>query len=408
MPVSHEAILAIQADCMADDIEIIDSMTEWSEEQVIAYFESGGEEKPDSGAAPAPPSAGSDEGVSQLLSETGLSALGEALAGATLQGLTTTLHERGRASLMDDLKARGVARPPDRQKLAKAIAALARGSGLPIMACFFSGGMTEAQGHDMLKLWLREAAEKVDLRDQVVLPHIGEAGVTDGSLIWDDYVRRCEELIYAPQGHKGRPVVIVAHSHGCVGAYALARRLGTRVLKLCVVCRRPPQAGLLDEVLGIASGAEISSIAPHTLISTFHKAWASPALEQLSKAEVLPPAGLTLVETIRRQYAHTPGASGDAHLVVGKDLAKAKIPVPIYALAASQESPLGETLAKMQGWHELSSVGCEVVEVDASHMGTMRFGHGGTFEKLVAQIKPIVDPIIQAEDVRKKLEQMGK
>jgi hypothetical protein len=42
MPLTHEQIGAMQAECLADDIEILGEMCEWSEAQVRAYFESGG------------------------------------------------------------------------------------------------------------------------------------------------------------------------------------------------------------------------------------------------------------------------------------------------------------------------------------------------------------------------------
>lgn len=41
-----EHVLALRADCFADDVEVRDEMTEWSESDLVKYFESGGEELP--------------------------------------------------------------------------------------------------------------------------------------------------------------------------------------------------------------------------------------------------------------------------------------------------------------------------------------------------------------------------
>ena len=54
------------------------------------------------------------------------------------------------------------------------------------------------------------------------------------------------------------------------------------------------------------------------------------------------------------------------------------------AEAREQEAALGETLEKMQKWKELTSGAAELTSVDASHMGCMRFGQGGLFDKLLA------------------------
>ena len=47
----------LQADALADDVEIFDEMCSWTKEQVVAYFESGGSEKP---SAMTPPTVYAD------------------------------------------------------------------------------------------------------------------------------------------------------------------------------------------------------------------------------------------------------------------------------------------------------------------------------------------------------------
>lgn len=39
-------ILALQAECFAEDVPILDEMVSWTEDQICSYFESGGSERP--------------------------------------------------------------------------------------------------------------------------------------------------------------------------------------------------------------------------------------------------------------------------------------------------------------------------------------------------------------------------
>ena len=445
MPLSLAELESIQADCLADDLDIdLDRMGLWSVDEARVYFESGGLQAPEPAPPPAPPappqpdsrataapselvptstatafpsepaadrdvpnapaaSAAEDAGaLNDLLAEAGLpsSLASGALAGVTCSELAARLND-GRSALLEHLKSLGVCKPPERQKLAKALTLRARGQGVPVMVCFFSGGMTLAQGRDLMRQWQETARRSLGLSEHVLLPHVGEPRMSDTSTTWEDYLRWCEAKVYEEPAHHGRPVVIVAHSHGTVAAFGLARRLGLRVLSLCVVCRRPPHAPLLDEVLGVTSGEAMRTYDASKLLERFHTAWSNPVLEPfVGKPPVeWPPMILELVEVIRRQYTHTPGGSGDVHVAVGGSVPPMPIGAPILAIAAGEEAALGETFEKMQGWKELTSGTCEVVKVDASHMGAMRFGHGGTFELLVKQLKPIVEYRGRAETV---------
>ena len=42
---SHERILEMRSDAFAEDVAVEDEMQNWSEEQIAAYFESGGTER---------------------------------------------------------------------------------------------------------------------------------------------------------------------------------------------------------------------------------------------------------------------------------------------------------------------------------------------------------------------------
>lgn len=82
-------------------------------------------------AARAPPAAGSDDALVALLRSCELSHLQEPLAAESLAACTATLAAEGRAGLLKQLKAKGVDRLADRQKLTTAVAKVAKASAAP-------------------------------------------------------------------------------------------------------------------------------------------------------------------------------------------------------------------------------------------------------------------------------------
>jgi hypothetical protein len=67
MPLTQSELESIQADAMADDVDIdLDKMSLWSAEQARQYFESGGEVSP---AEPAPPDDTPSDDTLDLTSE---------------------------------------------------------------------------------------------------------------------------------------------------------------------------------------------------------------------------------------------------------------------------------------------------------------------------------------------------
>ena len=46
IPVDDRMILAIRDECLADDVDILPGMCVWSEDEIFAYFESGGSMRP--------------------------------------------------------------------------------------------------------------------------------------------------------------------------------------------------------------------------------------------------------------------------------------------------------------------------------------------------------------------------
>lgn len=62
----------------------------------------------------------------------------------------------------------------------------------------------------------------------------GETGTPfEGCSTWAEYITACVAKLDEEPKHRGRPVLIVAHSHGTIAGYSVARRLGLRVSKLC-------------------------------------------------------------------------------------------------------------------------------------------------------------------------------
>ena len=143
-------------------------------------------------------------------------------------------------------------------------------TGKPVLVLFYSGGLNAQSGRGMLNAF-SEAATAGGWTEQLVLDHM-----TEPCPSWQTYVAHLKAQCDA--AHAGCSVAIVAHSHGCVAAYALAAALGPRVRLLCVACRRPPDQGLLDEVLGVSSGKYLKQVDNPTLFRLFDEAWPNPYL----------------------------------------------------------------------------------------------------------------------------------
>ena len=143
-------------------------------------------------------------------------------------------------------------------------------TGKPVLVLFYSGGLNAQSGRGMLNAF-SEAATAGGWTEQLVLDHM-----TEPCASWQTYVAHLKAQCDA--AHAGCSVAIVAHSHGCVAAYALAAALGPRVRLLCVACRRPPDQGLLDEVLGVSSGKYLKQVDNPTLFRLFDEAWPNPYL----------------------------------------------------------------------------------------------------------------------------------
>jgi len=256
-------------------------------------------------------------------------------------------------------------------------------NALPVLVCFYSGGMTAAQGTGHLSDFAK-AARQAGLTDQLVLDHATEDDYKDCQ-DWDAYVRALARKV--DQDFSGRQLLVFAHSHGCLAAYGLAKQLGpTRVLKLYVVARRPPTQPLLDEVWGVASGRNVQALGDEQLLSGLLGAWNNAYLADAFQYKPLPPAVGKILACVRAQYSTpcAPGGSADLQAVLGNSPEAAKLPVPILAVACGKELAKGETAAKMEGWRQLTLASFELLTVEsADHMDCLMASALGNNSELV-------------------------
>lgn len=236
----------------------------------------------------------------------------------------------------------------------------------PLLVCFYSGGMTARQGRAHLAPFL-VAAAKVGLGDPVVLDH----GSCLGCGSWDAYL---DQLVESVSGgtHAGRPILIFAHSHGCLAAYGLALRLGARALKLYVAARRPPSMPLLDEVWGVDCGGDLEPMADGELLQGLLSAWRNPFLQSKASVKPVSPVVSAVMQTVRQQYSSPSAPSGSADIPLALGEPPKAIAAPILAVACGRELDAGETAEKMEGWRELTTDTFRLLTVDADHMECMQ------------------------------------
>lgn len=243
--------------------------------------------------------------------------------------------------------------------------------GAPVLACFYSGGMTAQQGLENLKPFV-SAARHIGIQACVILDHPGEPGFEDCKG-WDDYVARLAAKVDEDAERRNKPVFIVAHSHGSVAAWGLAKYFGKRCQKLYIVARRPPNGGLADEVWGVDSAAGVAELGDVDLLKGMLQAWPNTFLESKKQIDPLPHPVPTILKTVRRQYSVPWLPCGSAEVMeLCKDAPA--IEAPILGIAASKELPRGETLAKMEGWKDFTLNGFELKSVEGDHLGMMAKG----------------------------------
>lgn len=239
----------------------------------------------------------------------------------------------------------------------------------PVVACFYSGGMNAMQGRGHVKPLL-STLKVSGPTDHIVLDHIGEKGFEDCK-DFDDYTSRLLQEV--DKKYEGRPVFIVAHSHGSVPAWGLAKKLGSRCLKLYVLTRRPPNGALLDEIWNVDSAPKLADLSEEFILTNMIDAWPNEFLNKYKDTKPLPKMVKDCIDVVTRQYSSPvfPTGSGDVGNICGEGQA---IVAPLMALAAENEAePRGETASKMAGWEDFTVGGFELVTVPGvDHMGIMQ------------------------------------
>eukprot|EP00746_Dinoflagellata_sp_MGD_P007052 gnl/MRDRNA2_/MRDRNA2_113925_c0_seq1.p1 gnl/MRDRNA2_/MRDRNA2_113925_c0~~gnl/MRDRNA2_/MRDRNA2_113925_c0_seq1.p1 ORF type:complete len:281 (-),score=52.77 gnl/MRDRNA2_/MRDRNA2_113925_c0_seq1:72-914(-) len=237
-------------------------------------------------------------------------------------------------------------------------------TGKPVLVLFFSGGMTAAQGKDTMKMFIKAAEEK-GLTDIILLGHATEP-YYEGCNTWKSYTTKLAAQVDDEASHKGRPLIVVAHSHGCLEAFGFCQQLGNRVLKLYVVARRDPGTELLGEVWGVSHPSDLDSLSDQELLQGLVGAWTNSLLEGFVGKD-FPPGIQKVMNVIRAQYSSpcTPCASEDMEAVLE---AGATIPVPILGIACTQEKAKGETEEKMECWRKFTSKEFSLVTLEDDHV----------------------------------------
>lgn len=181
-------------------------------------------------------------------------------------------------------------------------------------------------------------------------------------------------------GNASRPILLLAHSHGAVAAYGLARALGTRARKLLICARRSvhgPTPPLLREVWNVETKSEFGQLSDEAVLRGLVAAYQSTALAphaEMPRAS-WPPAVSETVGLARKLYTSPLGLCSEEDIV--RALGSFEPPdgppplsLPIVALAAAREAAQGETAAKMGEWGKLTSGGFRLHTVpNVDHMG---------------------------------------
>jgi len=283
------------------------------------------------------------------------------------------LLEQGRPAVLNALKEAGIVRIPDRQKVAKALANAKRdieGTGLPLLVCMYSAGLNPKQGRDQMKPWL-EAATNKGFLEHLVLDHHVEPQYQQLTK-WSEYI----DALYAQlktEEYRRRPIILFAHSHGTVGAYGLARRLGPRVRHLVVVARRAPTMELINDVWGVKTAAEITKMDAPTLLEGLVDAYQSNFLKNFVKVaeENWPPFIKATVEGVRALYGSRLSLCAEEDIEEALKDGPKQIASPIMCIAADGEMAQAETAEKAQGWAPLTSGEFSFSTLSADHMGIM-------------------------------------
>ncbi|KAL3912488.1 MAG: hypothetical protein SGPRY_008321 [Prymnesium sp.] len=333
--------------------------------------------------------------MDELLVSAGLSRLSERLSSLSLAEALALLEE-GRPSLLARLAQLGLTSPPDKQAVCKAVALKRRhmcGVGLPVLVCAYSSGVTRSVGRTIMQPLLSACAE-IGLSDQIVVDHHNEPEYCTSSTLSEYAARLRDTVIREKPDREQRPWVLLAHSHGCVAAYGLARLLGPQVRHMCILCCRAPTIEMLHDVFGVRTCEEVGMIPDRQFAHSLGSAYANETLLAMTKTEDSSNWSSSARETIeiaRSQYMSPVGLCSMIDIVKEIGLrdelpASAILKAPMLVITTPRETDRGETEPKTAAWAELTSGACQMEQVDEAHMEVPT--HSRTIMLVVKALKP--------------------
>jgi hypothetical protein len=306
-----------------------------------------------------------------FLKDNSLDRLCDALSDKLTLDESLTLLDEGRPALLARLKELGVRKPPDLSAFAKAVANGRRemvGTGVPIIVCLYSAGMTPEGGRSLMKKSL-EALAANGFKDSIIYDHHNEKPY-DEIPTFDQYVKAVHAQLMEDPLVKGtnRPFIFLAHSHGSNGAYGLAKAVGPKARLLCVLGRRSPTIELIGDVFGEPTCAGIGRMTLQALAVQLGKVYSNDVLQAAAekdpdetkwipgfrdaaiaaKAQYSSPVCLCDIDDIVKVFGE--GVRGSPTAVEPSCVLKC----PIFC-ATAQETPKGETAEKMDHWRCLTS-----------------------------------------------------
>ena len=268
--------------------------------------------------------------------------------------------------------------------------------GAVLVAWFGAGNTKEVTQRSLAPLL--DAVREADIADTLPLYLAHEYPECP---TWDAYVTRMIELI--DQQFPARPLFLFGFSAGAQPAYAVAHRLGARVLKLVIAASRPtfnvsaraPGSG--DESFGSISPEAFAQLPREEHLQGLVDAWA-PNLRTFTnhKPERWPKGVADIVDQFVQlcSLPFYPGWAAIAHSLYGGR--GPSISAPILVVSGEGEEPKGERPEKMEGWSELTtdSSKCELVTI--AGMGHMNLLQRDRATKRCEAVDLIVARLTQA------------
>lgn len=332
-----------------------------------------------------PPSQPRQTTMDDFLKANSLERLCDQLSDKLTLDESLSLLDEGRPALLARLKELGVRKPPDLSAFAKAVANGRRemcGTGVPIIVCLYSAGMTPDGGRSLMKKLLQELAAN-GFKDSIIYDHHNEKPY-DEIPTFGEYVKAVHAQLMEDPLVKGtnRPFIFLAHSHGSNGAYGLAKAVGPKARLLCVLGRRSPTVELIGDVFGEPTCAGIGRMSLQAVAVQLGKVYSNEALQAAAekdaddskwipgfrdaaiaaKAQYSSPVCLCDIDDIAKVFGG--GVRGDPMTVDPSCVLKC----PIFC-ACAKETPKGETEEKMSKWKCLTAGEFKLLRFDSTlHM----------------------------------------